>query len=100
MLDEIESKLQGKVRYYKSTIHGISHLRAVSLLAGELAPPEFKKAAMIAGFLHDIGRKNDFGGRQHAVDSDLKLAEAERKKPRFRHSYSFYDYTECLNKLN
>ena len=30
----------------------------------------------------------------------LKLAEAERKKPRFRHSYSFYDYTECLNKLN
>ncbi|HPB62000.1 MAG TPA: HD domain-containing protein [Rectinema sp.] len=71
MLDEIESKLQGKVRYYKSTIHGISHLRAVSLLAGELAPPEFKKAAMIAGFLHDIGRKNDFGGRQHAVDSAI-----------------------------
>ena len=71
MLTDIESKLQGHVHYYKSTIHGISHLRAVSLLAGELAPPEFKKAAMIAGFLHDIGRKNDFGGRQHAVDSAI-----------------------------
>lgn len=71
MLDEIEAKLQGHVHYYKSPIHGISHLRAVSLLAGELAPPEFKQDAMIAGFLHDIGRKNDFGGRQHAVDSAI-----------------------------
>lgn len=71
MLDEIEAKLQGHVHYYNSTIHGISHLREVSLLAGELAPPEFKKAAMIAGFLHDIGRKNDFGGRQHAIDSAI-----------------------------
>jgi len=35
-----------------------------------------------------------------AAVADLKNAEAERKKPRFRHSYSFYDYTECLNKLN
>jgi len=43
MLTDVESKLQGHVHYYKSTIHGISHLRAVSLLAGELAPPEFKK---------------------------------------------------------
>ena len=35
-----------------------------------------------------------------AAVADLKLAEAERKKPRFRHSYAFYDFTECLNKLN
>ena len=35
-----------------------------------------------------------------AAVADLKLAEAERKKPHFRHSYSFFDYQECLNKLN
>ena len=35
-----------------------------------------------------------------AAVADLTLAEAERKKPRFRHSYAFYDFTECLNKLN
>lgn len=36
---------------------------------------------------------------QAALD-DIKLAEIERKKPSFRHSYSFYDYQEILNTLN
>ena len=35
-----------------------------------------------------------------ATIEDIKLAEIERKKPHFRHSYAFYEYTEYLNTLN
>jgi len=31
-----------------------------------------------------------------AAIADLKLAEAARKRPNFRHSYAFYDFTERL----
>ena len=71
ILDGIESTLEGNVRYYNSTLHGLPHLREVALLAGKIALESGTdiESVMVAGFLHDVARKNDYGGNQHALDS-------------------------------
>ena len=76
ILDRIEATLSGKLRYYDSELHGLSHLREVSLLAGQIAAEAGAdvETAMVAGFLHDCGRMNDGGGNRHARDS-AELAE-------------------------
>ena len=76
MLQDIEVKCQGRLRYYGSDLHGLDHLREVALLAGHIAAEMGSdvEASMVAGFLHDCGRMNDGGGNQHAHDS-AKLAE-------------------------
>ena len=51
----------------------------------------------------DLKRLKQLRGRLSSLQAmieDIKLAEAERKKPHFRHSYAFYEYTEYLNTLN
>ncbi|RPI63023.1 MAG: HD domain-containing protein [Planctomycetaceae bacterium] len=75
MLSRIEAAFVGKLRYYDSGLHGLSHLREVALLAGEIAAESGAdvESAMVAGFLHDCGRMNDNGGNLHAIDS-AKLA--------------------------
>ena len=67
-LQWIETKIGGCV-HYKSSNHGISHLREVALLAGRIAAESGAdvETAMIAAFLHDIGRGDDSGGNQHAI---------------------------------
>jgi len=52
------------------------------------------------GDLKRLVRLRDRLKALQATVEELKLAEAARKKPRFRHSYSFYDYQEFINKLN
>ena len=71
ILFEIEAKCDGRIAYYRSSLHGIGHLREVALLAGEIAirMGQDLEAAMVAGFLHDCGRVDDAGGKQHAIDS-------------------------------
>jgi putative nucleotidyltransferase with HDIG domain len=71
ILKKIETLFDGSIKYYDSPIHGIDHLRQVSVLAGVIALHcgADVETAMIAGFLHDIGRTNDLGGNQHALDS-------------------------------
>jgi uncharacterized protein len=70
-LCEIERICANHFRCYDSELHGISHLREVALLAGRIAVQSGAdvEAAMVAGFLHDCGRMNDGGGRQHALGS-------------------------------
>ena len=51
----------------------------------------------------DLKRLKRLRGRLSSLQAaieDIKLAEIERRKPSFRHSYLFYDFTEALNKLN
>ena len=52
-------------------LHGLPHLREVSLLAGYIASQSGAdvESAMVAGFLHDCERKDDGGGNRHAHDS-------------------------------
>ena len=71
ILSEIEAKCDGRIAYYDSHLHGIGHLREVALLAGEIAAKmgQDVEAPMVAGFLHDCGRVDDAGSRQHATDS-------------------------------
>jgi uncharacterized protein len=71
ILSRIEARLGGKLRYYHSELHGLSHLREVAMLAGKIAAESGVdvEAAMVAGFLHDCGRVDDGGGNQHALDS-------------------------------
>ena len=71
ILSGIEAKCDGRFTCYDSVLHGIGHLREVALLAGEIAfrMGQDVEAAMVAGFLHDCGRVDDAGGRQHAIDS-------------------------------
>jgi putative nucleotidyltransferase with HDIG domain len=85
ILERIEATLSGKLRYYDSELHGLSHLREVSLLAGQIATEAGAdvETAMVGGFLHDCGRMNDGGGNQHATDS-AELAEPVLKE-RFPH---------------
>ena len=75
LLDQIEAKLSGRLRYYDSELHGLSHLREVALLAGRIAAESGVdvETAVVMGFLHDCGRTNDGGGNGHAIDS-AKLA--------------------------
>jgi len=72
-LEQIEKTFEGHIQYCKSALHGISHLRQVSLLAGKIASASGAdvESAMVAGFLHDAGRTDDFGGNQHALDSAI-----------------------------
>ena len=71
MLAGIEAKCDGRLEYFDSWMHGLEHLREVALLAGKIAAEEGAdvEAAMVAGFLHDCGRKDDGGGNRHAIDS-------------------------------
>jgi putative nucleotidyltransferase with HDIG domain len=80
-LKEIEDRLGDDLPSYESELHGISHLRQVALLAGQIADEmgEDVEAAMVAGILHDCGRVDDAGGSQHAIDS-AKLAEPLLKR--------------------
>jgi uncharacterized protein len=75
ILSRIEARLSGKLRYYDSELHGLSHLREVALLAGRIAAESGVdvETAVVMGFLHDCGRINDGGGNGHAIDS-AKLA--------------------------
>lgn len=70
-MSDIEKTFEGHITYYNSPLHGISHLREVSSLAGRIAELNGidVETAQIAGWLHDCGRKNDFPGRRHALDS-------------------------------
>lgn len=74
-LPAIEAKLGDKLRYYDSYLHRLSHLREVAMLAGTIAAESGVdvETALVAGFLHDCGRKDDGGGNVHAIDS-VKLA--------------------------
>ena len=71
ILSRIEVRLSGKLRYYDSELHGLSHLREVALLAGRIAADSGVdvETAVVMGFLHDCGRMNDGGGNGHAIDS-------------------------------
>ena len=64
ILSRIEAKLRGRLRYYDSELHGLSHLREVALLAGKIAAESGVdvETAMVAGFLHDCGRISTAGG--------------------------------------
>ncbi len=75
ILSRIEARFGGKLRYYDSELHGLSHLREVALLAGQIAAESGVdvETAMVAGLLHDCGRIDDGGGNVHAIDS-AKLA--------------------------
>jgi uncharacterized protein len=70
-LARIESVCSREFRVFDSELHGLSHLRQVSVLAGQIAAEigADVESAMVAGFLHDCGRVNDNGGNQHAIDS-------------------------------
>ena len=71
ILSRIEVRLSGKLRYYDSELHGLSHLREVALLAGRIAAESGVdvETVVVMGFLHDCGRMNDGGGNDHAIDS-------------------------------
>jgi len=71
ILSRIEATLRGKLRYFDSDLHGLSHLREVAILAGQIAAESGidVEVAMVAGFPHDCGRVNDGGGNEHAIDS-------------------------------
>jgi putative nucleotidyltransferase with HDIG domain len=75
ILSRIEAAFSGKLQYYDSELHGLSHLREVAMLAGRIAAESGVdvETAMVAGVLHDCGRMNDGGGNAHAIDS-AKLA--------------------------
>ena len=62
-------------------LHGISHLRRVSILSGRLASAvgEDVEAAVVMGFLHDCARTDDKAGDDHARDSAI-LARRLLKK--------------------
>ena len=71
ILQEVESRLAGRLEYFDSYLHGLGHLREVAMLAGQIAAESGADAetAMVAGFLHDCARVNDGGGNPHALDS-------------------------------
>jgi putative nucleotidyltransferase with HDIG domain len=71
ILSRIETRLSGKLQYYDSELHGLSHLQEVAILAGKIAAESGVdvETAMVAGFLHDCGRIDDGGGNVHAIDS-------------------------------
>jgi uncharacterized protein len=75
ILKDVESRLAGRLSYFDSYLHGLSHLREVAMLAGQIAAEGGAdvEAAMVAGFMHDCARVNDGGGNRHALDS-AKLA--------------------------
>jgi len=54
-------------------LHGISHLRRVSILSGRLASTvgEDVEMAVVMGFLHDCARRDDKSGDDHARDSAI-----------------------------
>ena len=87
ILSGIEAKLDGKLRYYHSELHGLSHLREVALWAGRIAVESGVdvESAMVAGLLHDCGRMNDDGGNMHAIDS------AELARPLIKQIYPHLD---------
>ena len=70
-LARIEAVCRQEIQVYDSDLHGLSHLRGVAMLAGEIATETGTdvESAVVAGFLHDCGRVHDGGGNQHAVDS-------------------------------
>jgi HD superfamily phosphodiesterase len=80
-LAALQAKLLPFIEPYRSELHGLPHLREVSLLAGFLADAEGRdvEPAMVAGFLHDCERRHDGGGNEHALDS---AATARRLVPR------------------
>jgi uncharacterized protein len=73
LLEQIEKTFEGHIQYYNSALHGLDHLRQVSQLAGKIASVcgVDVESAMLAGFLHDAGRTDDFGGNEHALDSAI-----------------------------
>jgi uncharacterized protein len=71
ILSRTEARLSGKLRYFDSELHGLSHLREVAILAGRIAAESGVdvETAVVMGFLHDCGRMNDGGGNGHVTDS-------------------------------
>ena len=57
ILENVESRLSGRMKFYDSSLHGLSHLREMAILAGRIASEAGSdvQSAMVAGFLYDCG---------------------------------------------
>ena len=73
MVKETEVRLTPFCTCEGLALHGISHLRRVSILSGRLASAvgEDVEAAVVMGFLHDCARTDDKAGDGHAHDSSV-----------------------------
>jgi len=73
-LAALEVELLAFITPYPSDLHGLPHLREVSLLAGFLADAEGQdvERAMVAGFLHDCERRDDGADPRHGERSATK----------------------------
>ena len=68
---KIEHKLAGHIKISNRVLHGVDHWREVALLAGKIANDSGAdvESAMVAGFLHDVGRTNEFYDPAHGRES-------------------------------